>query len=219
MLPIKRFLFLKPGSRMLSIVPGNSVGRFLKSNPSIVTVDSTWYFPNDPRNAFAEFTKHRLTDKTVFFDIEDVSDHSSPFPHMLPLQSQFESQVSKLGIRNDSPLLIYDRSDVYSSCRTSWMFEVFGHDLEKIHLLDTFAGSDMSTDHPIDSVSQLPASEYKATFDKSKVILFEELKELVLSDKIGKDYSVVDARSGPRFKGEASEIRPGFLSFLCVALE
>ncbi|KAG7874374.1 hypothetical protein KL938_004989 [Ogataea parapolymorpha] len=206
---MKRFLFFKHNYRRLSTVAGNSAGQFLKSNPSTVTIDSTWYFPNDPRNAFAEFTKHRLTNKTVFFDIDDISDHSIPFPHMLPSQSQFESQVSKLGIRNDSPLLIYDRSDVYSSCRASWMFEVFGHNLDKIHLLDTFAQSDISTDRPIDSASQLPESEYKSTFDKSKVILFEELKELVLSDKIGKDYNVVDARSGPRFKGEAPEIRPG----------
>ncbi|KAG7913880.1 hypothetical protein KL934_005117 [Ogataea polymorpha] len=209
---MKKSLFFKNNYRMLSTIVGNSAGKFLKSNPSAITIDSTWYFPNDPRDAFAEFTKHRLTNKTVFFDIDDISDHSSPFPHMLPSKSQFESQVSKLGIRNDSPLLIYDRSDVYSSCRASWMFEIFGHNLEKIYLLDTFAQSDVSTDQPIDSASQLPESEYKATFDKSKVVLFEELKELVLSDKIGKDYNVVDARSGPRFKGEAPEIRPGLSS-------
>ncbi|KAG7794358.1 hypothetical protein KL929_005112 [Ogataea haglerorum] len=212
MLPIKNFLYFKPCVRMLSTVPGSAVKTFLKVNPSTVTIDSTWYFPNDPRKALPEFTRRRLTDKTVFFDIEDISDHSSPFPHMLPLQSQFESQVGKLGIQNDSTLLIYDRSDVYSSCRASWMFEVFGHSLEKIYLLDTFAQSDISTDQPINSVSQLPESEYKATFDKSKVVLFEELEELVLSDKIGKDYNVVDARSSPRFKGEAPEVRPGLSS-------
>ncbi|KAH3667194.1 hypothetical protein OGAPHI_002843 [Ogataea philodendri] len=212
MFSLNKLVSVKSGYRALSTVSSELVDQFLASNPSTIAIDATWFFPNDPRNAFKEHTQKRLNDKTVFFDIEDISDKSNPFPHMLPSKSQFEQQISKLGITNDSTLLIYDTSDVYSACRASWMFEIFGHDLDKLYILDNFAGYKNYTTKSTDSKSPLPESIYKATFDKSKLVSFEELKQLVLEDKIGKSYTLLDARSGPRFDGSANEARPGISS-------
>ena len=47
------------------------------------------------RNGRQEYLKERI-DGAVFFDIDEVSDKSSPFPHMLPSTDQFAEQVGQV---------------------------------------------------------------------------------------------------------------------------
>ena len=41
-----------------------------------------------------------------------------------------------IGITNEDHVVIYDDSDVISSCRCWYMFIYFGHDIKKISVLD-----------------------------------------------------------------------------------
>ena len=57
----------------------------------------------------------------VFFDVDAVSDHSSPLPHMFPDAGQFGRDVGALGVGNDNMVVIYDaggwvRLPVYGGC-------------------------------------------------------------------------------------------------------
>ena len=53
--------------------------------------------PNEDRNAFAEFDVRHIPGAR-FFDIDDISDHRSNLPHMVPPVEKFMSRVRALGV-------------------------------------------------------------------------------------------------------------------------
>lgn len=218
----------KATQRKISTVAPAGLDRFMKQHENVIPVDASWYMPNVPMNAYTEYMKSRI-ENAVFFDIEAVKDNSSKYPHMLPTKEVFEQEVRSLGIKNDSDILFYDQQGVFSLCRAAWMFEIFGHDPSKLHILNTYPAYAKNHADPnlvmvvhnlktiMDrniaiSKSPHPESEYVATFDPSKVITYEQLLKLVQEDKIGTEYTLVDARSTLRFTGEAPEPRKGLSS-------
>lgn len=225
----KASVSIKYWARMLSVVPPAAVDSFYeKHKDSIIPIDASWYMPNVPINAFHEFMKCRVSN-SVFFDIEKIKDVSSKYPHMLPKTKDFEDAVSNLGIKNDSTLLFYDQQGVFSLCRAVWMFEIFGHDPNKLFILNTYPAYNKSHSDPnlvmkvhqkkilideklVTESTPFPKSNYKATFNPKKVVSFEQLLELVKSNRIGSEYTLIDARGSPRFTGEAPEPRPGLSS-------
>ena len=74
----------------------------------------------------------RGTSWRVFFDLEDIADHASPYAHMLPPAHEFAAKVGALGIDNNTRVVVYDTN--YVSARAWWMFRLFGHD--NIMILD-----------------------------------------------------------------------------------
>jgi len=58
-----------------------------------VILDCTWFMPNVPRNAREEFQKARIPGAR-FFDLDEVIDKSSPYPHMLPSPIDFAKAAS-----------------------------------------------------------------------------------------------------------------------------
>ena len=75
-----------------------------KSNLKIL--DCSWYLPNSKRNAKKEFINMRIPG-AIFFDIDDICDKKSNFPHMLPSYKYFENKISDLGINTEDILVIY----------------------------------------------------------------------------------------------------------------
>ena len=55
---------------------------------------------------------------------------------MLTDGSSWEKIVSSFGISNNDEILIYDNSDVISSCRCWYNFIYYGHDEKLVHVLD-----------------------------------------------------------------------------------
>ena len=55
---------------------------------------------------------------------------------MLPSIQKWEEIVSNLGLKNSDHVIIYDNSDVYSSCRVWDTFIYFGHDINLVSVLD-----------------------------------------------------------------------------------
>jgi thiosulfate/3-mercaptopyruvate sulfurtransferase len=49
---------------------------------AVKLVDATWFMPDSGRDAHAEYRAAHLPG-AVFFDIDAVSDRTSPLPHML----------------------------------------------------------------------------------------------------------------------------------------
>src|SRR5579859_2599436 len=64
----------------------------ISPNSTPIILDCTWFMPNVSRNAFAEFKNSRIPGAR-FFDLDKVSDTSSPYPHMLPSSEQFAEVV------------------------------------------------------------------------------------------------------------------------------
>ena len=91
--------------------------------------------PNINRNSYKEYTKEHI-ENAIFFDLEQNSDQNSELPHMLPEKKIWEKIVSSMGISNKDKIVIYDNSDVISSCRCWYTFIYFGHNPKLVHVLD-----------------------------------------------------------------------------------
>ena len=57
----------------------------------------------------------------VFFDIEALSDHTSPLPHMMPRAEAFAVAMRELGVSSDKHLVVYDEGNLFSAPRAWWM--------------------------------------------------------------------------------------------------
>jgi thiosulfate/3-mercaptopyruvate sulfurtransferase len=82
--------------------------------------------PSEQLIAAKDFEKARIPSAQVF-DIEELSDKQSAFPHMLPSKAEFEQAIRRFGINQAQPVVVYDAKGVLSSPRAAWMFEVFQH--------------------------------------------------------------------------------------------
>ena len=92
-----------------------------KNLDNVKILDSTWHMPNTNRNAFKEYKKKHIKN-SIFFDIDGFSNKETDLPHMLPSEERWSEIVSNLGISNQDRIIIYDNSDVISSCRCWYTF-------------------------------------------------------------------------------------------------
>src|SRR5665213_1752512 len=63
----------------------------------------------------------------VFFDVDAISDHGDPRPHMYPSADQFARDVAALGISSDDTVVAHDSGSWVAAPRAWWMFLSFGH--------------------------------------------------------------------------------------------
>jgi thiosulfate/3-mercaptopyruvate sulfurtransferase len=155
-------------------------------------------------------THSRYLDKHIpgalFFDIEELSDHSSPLPHMLPTPEAFSRSMSSLGVGNNMTMVVYEQEGVFSAPRAWWMLRTFG--AQHVYLLDGGLRAWTEADLPTESgpVHRAPAT-FHATLNHNAVKNLSQLK-----DKITNHQQILDARSAARFNGTAPEPRPGLSS-------
>lgn len=178
----------------------------------IVPLSAEWFLPTDPRTGHSEFQKCRIP-TARFFDLDDIKDAASPYPHMLPSAPVFASAMGKLGIRRADTVVVYDSPSlgIFSAPRAAWTLRVFGH--EKVHLLNNFKvwveeGLPIEAGTP--EVHEQTVYEVVAP-DPRMVADFEEVKVLAEMRLEGgkSDVQLLDARPGGRFKGVDPEPRPG----------
>ncbi|XP_028602165.1 3-mercaptopyruvate sulfurtransferase isoform X1 [Podarcis muralis] len=168
-------------------------------------LDASWYLPKMKRNPRSEFEERHIPGAS-FFDIDQCSDRTSPYDHMLPGPAAFAEYVSKLGVGSDSHVVVYDASDQgsFSAPRVWWMFRAFGHDA--VSVLDGGLKNWLREGHPVSSGKSRPVpAEFHASLDRSLVKAHEDVKENIEAQR----FQVVDARSAGRFTGTEAEPREG----------
>ncbi|MEX1147733.1 MAG: rhodanese-like domain-containing protein, partial [Sphingomonadales bacterium] len=82
--------------------------------PDVRVVDATWHMPDADRDAKAEFRAAHIPG-AVFFDINEIADTDSPYPHTLPSPEKFSSRMRKLGLGDGNRIVVYDNSAVHSA--------------------------------------------------------------------------------------------------------
>ena len=114
--------------------------------------------------------------------------------------------MSKMGIKKDDKIIIYDNSDVVSSCRCWFNFIYFGHDPKLIHILNgglkkwIFENRKVTND-----LLDIKKSNYKC-IEKKELVKNKNL----INQNIGtQEFKVIDARSKERFEGKIPEPRKG----------
>ena len=173
--------------------------------PDIRIVDASWYLPAMNRDAKAEYAAGHIPG-AVFFDIDEISDEASPYPHMLPSSIKFTSRAQKLGLGDGNRIVVYDGSPMLSAARVWWMFRHFGH--RDIAVLDGGIVKWKAEGRPVEDMPPMPRQRhFSARADSTLVRDIEQVKSALA----GKE-QVVDVRAAGRFRGEAPEPRPGLRS-------
>ncbi len=140
----------------------------------------------------------------VYFDVDAVSDHSNPLPHMYPSAEQFGRDVGALGVSNNDTVVIYDSGGWVAAPRAWWMFLSYGH--RDVRILNGGLKKWRAEGRPVESgeVTAKPAT-FKASYDAKRVRSIEQMIANVKS----RAEQVIDARAADRFEGRAPEPRAG----------
>ena len=178
--------------------------QWLQNNIDKVKVlDSSWHLPSSKRNSKKEFEKEHIIN-SIFFDIDQNSNKKTDLPHMLPDVNSWEKIVSSLGIENNDNIVIYDNSDLISSCRCWYTFIYFGHDSKKIHILDGGFKKWKKEKRVTSSHNKnIQKTSYKAKKNNEMV----KSKDQIDQNIIKKKFDLVDARSKDRFNGTTPDPR------------
>jgi thiosulfate/3-mercaptopyruvate sulfurtransferase len=174
--------------------------------PDVVIVDGSFYLPAMKRDAAAEYFAGHIPG-AVRFDIDAVSDHANPLPHMLPSPDAFGSMVGALGISDSDTVVVYDGIGMFSSPRVWWTLRVFG--MDRVFILESGMPKWKAEARPIETgaVERAPGI-FKAKNPANVVASLRDV-QMALNDNTAQ---VVDARPADRFRGEAPEPRPAVRS-------
>ncbi|WP_337009647.1 3-mercaptopyruvate sulfurtransferase [Pantoea sp. AS142] len=155
------------------------------------------------RDIQAEYLSGHLPN-APYFNIEALSDHTSPYPHMLPRAESFAVAMRELGVSSDKHVVVYDEGNLFSAPRAWWMLNTFG--VAQVSILAgglqgwKEAGFALATGEVC-----LPEGEFEAHADESRV---KRLTDVLLISHEG-GAQIVDARAANRFNAEVDEPRPG----------
>jgi len=185
-----------------SIVSTNWLALHLKS-PDLRIIDGSFYLPDARRDPHVEYQREHIP-SAVFFDIEEIREEKSPYPHMLPSPEKFASRVRALGIGDGNQIVVYDGAGIFSAARVWWMFKVMGHD--DVAVLDGGLPKWKRERRPLtDEPTRLTPRHFTARFNHA---LVRDARDVAKALESGLE-TVVDVRSSERFQGHAPEPRPG----------
>jgi len=142
--------------------------------------------------------------RAVYFDVDAVSDHANPLPHMFPSAEQFGRDVGALGIANSDTVVVYDAGGWVAAPRVWWMFLSYGH--RDVRILNGGLKKWRAEGRTVEAgeVRAKPAT-FKASYDPRRVRSIEAM----IANVASRAEQVIDARAADRFEGRAPEPRPG----------
>jgi thiosulfate/3-mercaptopyruvate sulfurtransferase len=169
----------------------------------VVAVDGSFYLPAHKRDAAAEYAAGHIPG-AVRFDIDAVSDHVNPLPHMLPSAEQFARDVGALGIGDSDTLVVYDGLGMFSAPRVWWTFRLFG--AEKVFILEGGFPKWKAEGRAVETgAARREPKVFRALQRGALVATTSDVKAALEANAA----QVIDARPADRFRGEADEPRPG----------
>ena len=173
------------------------------NDPSVKILDASFKLPGVLPLPKDDYLRAHIP-RAAFFDVDAVSDHANPLPHMFPDAAQFGRDVGSLGIGNDDTVVVYDAGGWMAGPRAWWMFLSYGHG--KTRVLDGGLKKWIAEGHAVESGAVTPEPKaFKATFDAARV---RSLRQMIANVE-SRAEQVVDARASERFEGRVQEPRPG----------
>ena len=174
------------------------------SAPDIVVLDASWYLPAQGRDAEAEYQAAHVPG-AIRFDLDAMSDTESPLPHMLPRPEVFSSRMRALGVGDGAQVVVYDGMGLFSAPRVRWMLQTFG--MRDVSILEGGLPAWIAAGYPTEDGEGRPRDRrhFTARLDNGAVADAGDIARALAGGTV----QVVDARSGPRFRGEEAEPRAG----------
>ncbi|WP_425658940.1 sulfurtransferase [Tenacibaculum ascidiaceicola] len=139
----------------------------------------------------------------VFFDLKNIFlDVEGEFPNTVPSEKHFENEVQKLGINNDSCVVVYDDLGVYSAPRVWWLFRIFGFTNIAVLNGGLPAWKDAGYIVELKKERKPLVGNFKTNLNKEKISVTEEVLKASRDNKV-----ILDARSKGRFYATEPEPR------------
>jgi len=169
-------------------------------DPDLVVVDSSWHMPASGRSGREEFLEAHIPGAR-FLDIDELSDHSDPAPHMLLSAADFGPAMERLGVDRDDRIVVYDNSPIHTAARGWFTLRHFG--ARHVAVLDGGLQKWVAEGRPIESGEPRPR---EARFEAKAVPGEVFSKAEILA---GTSFALADARGKGRFEATEPEPRPG----------
>lgn len=169
----------------------------------VVVLDASYHLADTGRDAEAEYRAGHIPGAR-FVGFETIADPRSPLDNTVPTSEAFAARMGKLGVANDSMVVLYDDSALHSAARLWFLFRLFGkHD---VAILDGGLAKWKAEGRTEDrDVPDTAPTTFVAVADPALL-----RDKTAMLDNLGTSAEqVVDARGAARFTGEGGEIRPG----------
>ncbi len=168
--------------------------------PDLVVVDASWHMPASGRSGREEYLRAHIPGAR-FLDIDELSDHSNPSPHMLPSAAEFAAAMGRVGIGRDDRIVVYDNSPIHTAARGWFMLRYFG--AQNVAILDGGFQKWLAEGRPTEAGDP---PKRAARFEASELPGRAVAKEDIMA---GAGCALVDARGKARFEATEPEPRPG----------
>ena len=179
-----------------------------KNINKLKVIDCSWHMPQTKRNGFEEYKKEHIPN-AIFFDLDKNSKLDTDLPHMLTDAKSWEKIISSMGIENDDEIVVYDNSDVISSCRCWYNLIYFGHDPNLVQVLD---GGLKKWKKEKKITNNEDVITKTSVYSCAENIDLVKNKKQIDQNVYEKEFNVIDARSRDRFEGKVPEPRKGLRS-------
>ena len=189
------------------LISAGQLQTLLEAKTPVRIFDCTFEL-SDPHAGYQQFSESHIAG-AVYADLDKaLSDKhgtgASGGRHPLPQREAFAAWLSSVGLANDMQAVVYDRNGANYSGRLWWMLKWAGH--ASVAVLD--GGLQAWTASGGAASSGTEPAHFQTNF-----ALAPELVELVGAEKIAANLgrpaqTLVDARGGPRFRGEVEPLDP-----------
>jgi thiosulfate/3-mercaptopyruvate sulfurtransferase len=175
-------------------------------DPGLVIFDGSWHMPATRRDGFKEWQREHIKNARFFDFDQTICAPDSDLPHMMPDTNVFNREVQKLGLNEDSTVVIYDSLCMFTAPRVWWMLRAMG--FNNCALLDGGLPAWLKAGYEVESEADagpVAPGNFCARPVEGMFCNIDKVASALRSDGI----SVVDARPAPRFRGEVDEPRAG----------
>lgn len=175
-------------------------------DPDLRVLDGSWYLPQEERDAKAEYNAGHIPNAR-FFDIDDISDHRSELPHMVPPVEKFMSRLRAMGVGDGHQVVVYDGAGLKSAARVWWLFRLMGQN--NIAVLDGGLPKWQAEGREIEDLPPVIRDRHMTVRVQNHLV--RDVTQVSSAAKLG-DHEIIDARAAARFRGEVAEPREGLRS-------
>lgn len=173
------------------------------NDPDLRILDASWYLPGDPRDPRADYQTAHIPGAR-FFDIDEISDHRSELPHMVPPAEKFMSRMRSMGVGDGHQVVVYDGDGLFSAARVWWLFRLMGK--MDVAVLDGGMPKWLAEGRETEDIPPVIRDRHMTVSRQNHFV--KDVTQVATASKLG-DYEILDARPAKRFRGEADEPRPG----------
>lgn len=191
-----------PADDPTTLVSTDWLAQHLK-DPDLRLLDASWFMPDMGRNGRAEYDAAHIPGAR-FFDIDEISDQRSELPHMAPPVEKFMSRMRAMGVGDGHQVVVYDALGLFSAARVWWTFRLMGK--MDVAVLDGGFPKWVAEGREVEDMPPVVRDRHMTVSRQAGLV--KDVTQVAHAAKL-ELAEVLDARSAPRFAGEAPEPRPG----------